>query len=176
LTISFLIILGIIVSFSFGLTTVSAQENKTLDLGISVEADEELIENLTPILPYLGIIVVGIIVGIVVIIKKSNRNDEDFEDEEFEDDSPESYFETPKFQEIHTQTDPDNVNALDPEYLIQNKVRMISKLQENKIGDNGKLEKIKKDLIDYGTFTKEDNEYLEEQFKEYEKITESKDE
>jgi len=176
LTKSFLIILGIIVSFSFGLITASAQENDTQDFGISVEADEELIKNLTPNLPYLGIIVTGIIAGIIIIIKKSNKNDEDFEDEEFEDDSPESYFETPKFQEIHTQTDPDNVNALDPEYMIQNKIRLISKLQENKIGDHENLEKIKKDLLDYGTFTKADNEYLEEQFKEYEKITESKDE
>lgn len=171
MTVSFLTI-GIIVFLSFGLVSASAQENNTQDFGISVETDEKLIADLTPMLPYLGIAAVGIIVGIFLVIKKLGSNDDDLEDD-FEEDSEEPLFENPEFQEI--KTDADDANALDPEVLIQHKIRMISKLQENKIGENEKLEKIKKDLKDYGTFTKEDNDYLEEQFAEYEKIANPED-
>jgi hypothetical protein len=174
LTVSFLIILGIIVSLSYGLDTASAQENNTADFGITVETDEKLIADLTPMLPYLGIAAVGIIVAIFLVIKKLGSNDDDLEDD-FEEDSEEPLFENPEFQEIKTDAEADDANALDPEVLIQHKIRMISKLQENKIGENEKLEKIKKDLKDYGTFTKEDNDYLEEQFAEYEKIANPED-
>jgi len=174
LTISFLIILGIIFSISFGIDTASAQENNTADFGISVETDEKLIADLTPLLPYFVIIVVGIIVGIFLVIKKLGSNDDDLDDD-FEEDSEETLFENPEFQEIKTDAETDDVNALDPEVLIQHKIRMISKLQENKIGENEKLEKIKNNLKDYGTFTKEDNEYLEKQFVEYEKIANPED-
>ena len=174
MTISFLII-GIIVSLFFGIGTASAQENNTQDFGISVETDEKLIADLTPMLPYLAIVVVGIIVGIFVVIKKISSNDDDLDDD-FEEESEEPLFENPEFQEIKTGTEADDANTLDPEDLIQNKVRMISKLQENKIGDHEKLEEIKKTLIDFGSFTKEDNDYLEEQFAEYEKIANPEDE
>lgn len=174
MTVSFLIILGIIVSLSSGLVTASAQENNTADFGISVEPDEELISNLTPMLPYLIIVVVGIIVVIVVVIKKISNNDDDIDDD-FDEETEEPLFENPEFQGIKTGVETDDANALDPEVLIQNKVRMISKLQENKIGDEEKLEKIKKDLIDYGSFTKADNDYLEKQFAEYEKIAHPED-
>ena len=163
-----------IFSLSLGIGTASAQENNTTDFGISVETDEKLISDLTPILPYLGIAAAVIIVVIFLVIKKLGSNDDDLE-EDFEDDSEEPLFENPEFQEIKTDAEADDANALDPEVLIQHKIRMISKLQENKIGENEKLEKIKNDLKDYGTFTKEDNEYLEEQFAEYEKIANPED-
>ena len=156
MTVSFLIILGIIVSLSFGLVTALAQENNTQDFGISVETDEKLIADLIPMLPYLAIVVIGIIVGIFVVIKKISSNNDDLDDD-FEEDS-EPLFENPEFQEIKTGAEADDENTLDPDDLIQNKVRMISKLQENKIGDHEKLEEIKKTLIDFGSFTKEDND------------------
>ena len=173
MTISTLIILGIIFTLSFGFGTVSAQENNTQDFGFSVETDEGLISELSTILPYLVIVIVGIIIGIFVILRKIINKD--VLDDDFDDDSGETYFESPDIPEIKTGTEPDDSNTLDPEYLIQNKVRLISKLQENSIGDYERLEKIKKDLIDFGSFTKEDNDYLEEQFAEYEKISKPED-
>ncbi len=168
-----LFVLGIFFCLSFGGINAYGQENNTGEFGISIETDEKLVENLTPMLPYIAIIVVIVVVGIIVVLKKIVRNDEDYEDDEVDDDSAmlDSLMEE-KFQKIQTGTESDDTNALDPDYLIQNKVRMISKLQENKIGDHEKLEEIKKTLEDFGTFTQADNEYLEEQFKEYEKIAE----
>jgi len=168
-----LIFLGIIVCLSFGGITAYAQENNTEEFGISIETDEKLIETMTPMLPYIGIIAVVVVVGIIVVLKKVGRNDEEYEDDEIDDDSAmlDSLMEE-KFQKIQTETESDNTNALDPDFLIQNKVRMISKLQENKIGDHERLDEIKKTLVDFGSFTQADNEYLEEQFKEYEKIAE----
>lgn len=171
MTNSFLIILGIIFTLSFG--TVSAQENNTQDFVISVETDENLISELAPMLPYLVIIIVGIIIGIFVILRKIINKE--VLDDDFEDEPRETYFESPDIPEIKTGVEYDDSNTLDPEYLIQNKIRMISKLQENSVGDYEKLEKIKKDLIDYGSFTKADNDYLEEQLAEYEKIAKPED-
>ncbi len=63
----------------------------------------------------------------------------------------------------------------EPEKIIENKLRIISKLQEHKIGDIYKLEAIKKSLIDDGSFTLEVNDYLEKKYEEYKKLSESKD-
>ncbi len=166
-------ILGLFVFLSLVGIDAFGQENSTEDFGISIETDEKLIETLTPMLPFIGIIIVIVVVAIILVLKRVNRNDDDYEDDEVDDDSEmlDSLMEE-KFQKIQTGTESDNTDALDPDFLIQNKVRMISKLQENKIGDHERLEEIKKTLVDFGSFTQADNEYLEEQFKEYEKIAE----
>jgi hypothetical protein len=113
-------------------------------------------------------------VGIIVIIKKSNSDDDEFSDDEFEDDSIiENSTLTPKFQDLQTGSQSDSSSGLEPHHIIEDKIQRILKLQENKIGDYDKLENIKKSLIDDGAFTKEDNDYLEEKFKEYKKNTDN---
>jgi hypothetical protein len=113
-------------------------------------------------------------VGIIVIVKKSNRNDDDFSDDEYEDDSIiETSSLTPKFQDMQTGSSSDSLNDFEPQQIIEDKIRRISKLQENKIGDYNKLEEIKKSLIDDGTFTQASNDYLEEKYEEYENSKDS---
>ena len=51
--------------------------------------------------------------------------------------------------------------------IIQDKLDIISKLKESEIGDNEKLETIKKLLIENGSFTQEDTDYLEKKYAEY---------
>ena len=173
MNISFLTI-GIIACLSFGLSTASAQENNTQDFGISVEPDEKLIADLTPMLPYLAIVGVGIIVGIFVVLKKISSNDDDLDDD-FEEDSEESTSLNPEFQDNEDDSESDSEDHLDPDIIIQNKLLMIINLQENKIGDHEKLEEIKKSLIDDGSFSLADTEYIEEKLEELEKKVKSKD-
>jgi hypothetical protein len=150
------------------------EKNDSADDQVTIQINEGFIEELIPILPYLGIVIAGIIVGIIVLVKKSNRNDDDFSDDEYEDDSIiETSSLTPKFQDMQTGSSSDSLNDLEPHQIIEDKIRRISKLQENKIGDYNKLEEIKKSLIDDGTFTQADNDYLEEKYEEYEKSKDS---
>lgn len=69
----------------------------------------------------------------------------------------------------------DSGNSIEPYKIIENKIKMISKLQENKIGDFEKLEEIKKSMINDGSFTQADNEYLEEKYDEYKNSESAKD-
>jgi len=68
----------------------------------------------------------------------------------------------------------DNVDDIEPEQIIENKLHIISKLLEYKIGDYHKLELIKQSLIVDGSFTLEDNDYLEEKYEEYKKLAKKK--
>jgi len=63
----------------------------------------------------------------------------------------------------------DNVDDIEPKQIIENKLHIISKLLEYKIGDYHKLQLIKQSLIDDGSFTLEVNDYLEEKYEEYKK-------
>ena len=70
---------------------------------------------------------------------------------------------------MQTKTNSHNKDILDPNQFIVNKLQMISKLQENKIGDYEKLEKIKKSLITDGSLNLKDSKYIETQYEEYKK-------
>jgi len=123
----------------------------------------------------LGIIIAGIIVGIIVIKKRNKEDDKDSEDYEFYDDeekglTPRSKPMAPNFQEMQKDAQLDNLDDIEPEQIIENKLRIISKLQEYKIGDNHKLEEIKQTLIADGSFTLEANDYLEAKYEEYKKV------
>ena len=76
-----------------------------------------------------------------------------------------------KYQDRQRKSPSNNANDIDPEKIVQSKLSIISKLQKYKIGDNDKLEAIKKSLIDDGSFTQEGNDYLEEKYGEYKKMT-----
>jgi len=142
----------------------------------AIQALDKSIQNLTNLLPYLGIIIVGIIVGIIVIKKRSKADDEDYEyyDDEEKGLTPRTKPIEQKFQEMQEDAQLDNIEDIEPEQIIENKLRIISKLQEYKIGDNHKLEEIKQTLIADGSFTLEANDYLEAKYEEYKKITKKK--
>ena len=76
-----------------------------------------------------------------------------------------------KYQDRQRKSPSNNANDINPEKIVQSKLSIISKLQKYKIGDNDKLEAIKKSLIDDGSFTQEGNDYLEEKYGEYKKMT-----
>ena len=67
-------------------------------------------------------------------------------------------------------------NKFAPNQIIKNKLQIISKLQEKKIGDQERLETIKDSLLSGETFTFTDNNYLETQYEEYKKITKEESE
>ena len=69
------------------------QVDDTIGEEVSLQMDEEAIQaldksiqDITNILPYLGIIIAGIIVGIIVIKKRNKEDDKDSEDYEYYDD------------------------------------------------------------------------------------------
>jgi len=144
----------------------------------AIQALDESIQDLSNLLPYFGIIIAGIIGGIIVIKKRSKADDEDPEDYEYYEDeekglTPRSKPMAPNFQEMQKDSQSDNIDDIEPDQIIENKLSIISKLQEYKIGDNHKLEEIKQLLIADGSFTLEANDYLEAKYEEY-KITKKK--
>jgi len=146
----------------------------------SIQADEESLQNLTSILPYLGITIVGIVGGIIVIkIRNRGKDNELSENYEYYDDeekglTPRSKPIEQKFQEMQAGYQLGTANDIEPEQIIENKLRIISKLQEYKIGDNHMLEQIKQSLIADGSFTQEATDYLETKYEEYKKIKKKK--
>jgi len=76
-----------------------------------------------------------------------------------------------KLQDLQSKSPSNNANDINPEKIVQSKLSIISKLQKYKIGDNDKLEAIKKSLIEDGSFTQEGYDYLEEKYGEYKKMT-----
>ena len=147
-------------------------ENQGIDSSdedFSVQINEGFVKELTSIWHYLVIVSVGIIVGIIIIIKNSNRNDDEFsEDDEYDDDSIiETSTLTPQFQDMQAEKQSDSIDDLQLNQIIEDKILRISKLQENKIGNYNKLENIKKSLINEGSFSQADNDYIEEKYEEY---------
>jgi len=147
---------------------------------ITIKVNDDFIEDLTPVLPYLGIIIAGVIGAIIIIKKRNSRKDELFADDGYDDDN-ENWLEenlttggttlAQKYQDRQTKSPSNNANDIDPEKIVESKLSIIAKLQKYKMGDNDKLEAIKKSLIDDGSFTQEGNDYLEEQYAEYKKMT-----
>ena len=168
-----------------GIPELTEQLDDIPDEVVSIQVDEESIkvfgesiQNLTNILPYLAIIIAGIIGGIILIKKRSKKDDEEFA--EYDDDDDEKVFTprskpmAPNFQEMQKDSHIENIDDIEPDQIIENKLRIISKLEEYKIGDNHKLEEIKQLLIADGSFTQEANDYLETKYEEYKKLTKKK--
>ncbi len=142
------------------------------DFGISIEKDEEFVDDLNPILPYLGIGLAIIIGGIIVLLLRNSRKEDDpSEVKNIEKDKEiEIIPMSKKFQDMQTNTKIKNKNISNLEGFVENKIGLIEKLQENKIGNYEKLEKIKKSLKSNSSFTLKDNKYLETLYDEYKKI------
>ena len=124
------------------------------------------------ILPYL-IIIIAVIIGAVIAIKIKNKNNNDDLSEDYEDDEEsekdiliENASISKKFEDMQdSQSSPTDEAQIDK--IIQDKLDIISKLKESKIGENEKLEAIKKSLIENGSFTQDDTDYLEKKYAEY---------
>ena len=150
-------------------------ENEIIDSTDEVVQSEESVVGLTTILPYLGIIIAAIIAGVVAMKIRNNKKGDELS-EDYDNDAEEySVIEnaplTKKFQDMQTETQSDSENFVPLDQVIETKIQIISILQENKIGDHAKLDSIKISLFGDGTFTQEDNEYLEEKYEEFKKIS-----
>ena len=136
----------------------------------TIQKDEASVQNLMNILPYL-IIIIAVIIGTGIAIKIKNNNDdlsEDYEDDEEseKDILIENASISKKFEDMQdSQSSPTDEAQIDK--IIQDKLDIISKLKESKIGENEKLEAIKKSLIENGSFTQDDTDYLEKKYAEY---------
>jgi len=149
---------------------IDNDENNALDLGIRIQSNDELTKELTPILPYLGIILVLVIVAIIIINKKKRRHSKNNErDIESEYATLENAPFLKKFQDMQVREESKNADDIHPRQIIKNKLQIISELQDHKIGDNNRLDEIKKSLKTGDDFTKEDNTYLETKYEEYKK-------
>jgi len=149
---------------------IENDEHGAPDLGITIQSNGELIKKLTPILPYLGIILVLVIVAIIIINKKKRRHSKNNErDMESEYTVLENAPFLKKFQDLQVKEESKITDGIHPRQIIKNKLRIISELQDHKFGDNNRLDAIKKSLKTGDDFTKEDNDYLETKYDEYKK-------
>ncbi|HUT05802.1 MAG TPA: lamin tail domain-containing protein [Nitrosopumilaceae archaeon] len=155
-----------------------SEENNFLDFGVSIEKDEEFIEDLDPILPYLGIVAVVIFGIVIVIIMRNSRKE--YDPSEVKDKEKDKEYDiipmSEKFQDMQTNKNLNKEKIPSPEQFIENKIRLILNLQENKIGDFDKLEKIKNSLMADRAFTLKDNKYIESQNEEFKNATKKKSE
>ena len=149
---------------------IENDENDTLDLGITIQTNDELLSDLIPVLLYLGIILALVIAAIIIITKKKGRHSKNNErDIESEYATLENAPLLKKFQDMQIGKESKNADGIHPRQIIKNKLQIISILQENNIGDNNRLNAIKKSLKTGDDFTKEDNDYLETKYDEYKK-------
>lgn len=153
-------------------TIEESEKNDATDLGFTFQNNEKLIEDLTPILPYLGIVIAGIIGGIIVLAIRNNKKVGKLLKAQENEYNPvlENMAMATKFQNKQTLSQAGYKKQIPLEQIIKKKVRMISELQERKIGNYEKLEAIKKSLIADATFTQKDNDYLETKYEEYKKV------
>jgi len=155
-----------------------SEKNESSDLGFTFQNNEELIEDLIPILPYLGIVIAGIIGGIIVLAVRNNKKVGKILKTQENEYNPvlENMAMATKFQKKQVRSQADYEKKIPLEQIIKNKVRKISKLQEHKIGDYEKLEAIKKSLLADASFTQKDNDYLETKYEEYKKVVKKESE
>ena len=151
--------------------SIEENENDATNLGITNQGNEDFIEDLTSILPYM-VIIITLVIGVIVLKNKKrvgrSKNERYIESKyEIIENAPM----LKKFQDMQVGQESNSAKDILPPQIIKNKLRIISKLQECKIGDNDRLEAIKKSLKDGDIFTKNDNDYLETKYEEYKKTT-----
>ena len=139
-------------------------------------AEETISESALGFLQILGIVVVlGIALSAIFALKMSRQR------------KPE-VFPTPEAKELEKEPIPNRRSIKQKmkerllgseseliedsvfERIIQNKIRMIKTLQNSQIGDYKRLESIYNSLTVDGSFSKKDNDYLENQYEEYKKL------
>ncbi|MDH3676931.1 MAG: hypothetical protein OEQ12_01360 [Nitrosopumilus sp.] len=151
---------------------ISFSETKIIDGiegGMTIQDTKES-QEVSKFLLFLSIIFVSVVGGLIVIKITNKKNDKLSGDIEYDDSIVENAPIIERFQDMQAKPTSDSVKNDQLDEMIDKKVGMISKLQENKIGDYDKLEFIKKSLIDNDHFNQESNDYLEEKYEEYKKI------
>jgi len=153
-------------------TSEESEKKDAPDLGFTFQNNEKLIEDLIPILPYLGIVTAGIIGGIIALAIRNNKKVDKLLKAQENEYNPilENMPMATKFQNKQTRSQAGYEKKIPLEQIIKSKVRMISKLQERKIGNYEKLEAIKKSMIADSSFSKKDNDYLQTKYEEYKKV------
>jgi len=155
---------------------VALQKIKTPNESIPIQIAEELVQNPIDSLPYLGIVVLGAIIGVIGVKKRNNGKPKEISQNNEHFYKPKRDFEKEsksiarKLQDRLVGSQSDIIKGLDLDQMIENKIRIILKLQQYKLGNYNRLEGIKKSLITDGIFTKKDNEYVESTFEQYKKI------
>ena len=154
------------------------EKNELIDEPVSVKVDEKSVQDLFDFLPYAAVIFAGILGAVIVIkIRNKGKDDEFSEDYDDEESKNENIIEnasiSKKFQEMQDLTS-NNSNEVEIDEIIENKLHIITKLQEHQIGDNEKLENIKKSLVEKGSFSQEENDYLDLKYDEYKRINSTK--
>ncbi len=125
---------------------------------------------------FFGIIVTIAIFGVISIKKLRTPKSKEFIEKIENNKETEEQIRKEKksiVQKIHERfgnSHPEIVRGIDLEQIIENKLRLIFKLQECSIGDKNRLESIKELLITDGVFTKKDNDYIEKIYEQYKKI------
>ena len=141
----------------------------------SAPIEEESQAQLIEFAPYLTIIAAGIICSAIFAAKRNSRKRTKV--------VPTTS--TPELEKHITQDkrsikqkmkerlfgpDSDAVEDSVFDRIIQNKIRVVKTLQNSQIGDYEKLESIHNSLTVDGSFSKKDNDYLEQQYEEYKKL------
>ena len=150
---------------------IKENENDATNSGITIQGNEDFIEDLTSILPYIVIIIVLGIGAIVLKNKKRVGRSKNELDVESEYVVIENAPILKKFQDMQVGQKSNSVKDVLPPQIIKNKLHIISKLQEYRIGDNDRLEAIKKSLKTGEIFTKNNDDYLKTKYEEYKKTT-----
>ena len=150
---------------------IKANESDATNSGITIQGNEDFIEDLTLILPYIVIIIVLGIGAIVLKNKKRVGRSKNELDVESEYVVIENAPILKKFQDMQVGQKSNSVKDVLPPQIIKNKLHIISKLQEYRIGDNDRLEAIKKSLKTGEIFTKNNDDYLKTKYEEYKKTT-----
>ncbi len=173
------------------LKSVASQKSERLEIPKEIESVKKIEGSGAPVvlqitekssqisqevLTYFGIIVTVVIVGVIsiklLVSRKYSRITVSSENEKESEKMirKEKKSITQKIHDRFGNSQPEIVKGIDPELIIENKLHLILKLEEYKIGDKTRLETIKESLITEGVFTKNDNDYIETIYEQYKKI------
>ena len=156
--------------------TVLTKKIETSEIPTPTKITEEPVENSLDMFGFLGIIIVGVIVGVISIKKMNKGKPEEIVEINQLDDRQEKSTQkkkkaiTQKLQNRSSNPEIEIVRGIDHNPMIENKIKMILKLEKYHIGDRAKLDEIKNSLLVEGSFTKKDNDYIEKSYEQYKKI------
>ena len=163
-------------SFEISNGADSIKKIETVVEPTSIQIIEESSQYSPDIFTYLGIVATIVIFGTISIKKYGSREPKEFKEIKENNEKTEKRVKkekksiSQKFYERWGNSQHEIVKGIDPEQIIENKLHIIFKLQEYKIGDKNRLESIKDSLITDGVFTKKDNDYIETIYEQYKKI------
>ena len=156
--------------------SVLTKKIETVEIPTPTQITEEPVQNSLDMFAFLGIIMVGVIVGIISIKKMNKRKPVEILENNGPDDRLEKNVQkakksiAKKLQNRFSDPPTEIVKGIDVNPMIENKINLILKLEKYHIGDKVKLDEIKNSLLVDGAFTKTANDYIETQYEQYKKI------